>query len=64
MEKEKTKRIEYVHSMRMAAELMLKGFRIIDIQKNHKNPKFDVYCFHQTPELTQAIFQLIEKRKD
>lgn len=52
---------EYVKSMKLAAQLMLLGFRILDIQPNKKNPKFDVYCFRQTPELTKAIFQLIEK---
>ena len=52
---------EYVKSMKLAAKLMLLGFRILEIQPNKQNPKFDVYCFRQTPELTKAIFQLIEK---
>lgn len=52
---------EYVKSMKLAAQLMLLGFRILEIKPNKKNPKFDVYCFRQTEELTKAIFQLIEK---
>lgn len=52
---------EYVKSMKLAAQLMLLGFRILDIQPNKSNPEFDVYCFRQTKELTKAIFQLIEK---
>lgn len=52
---------EYVKSMKLAALLMLQGFRILKIKKDKYNPEFDVYCFRQTRELTEAIFNYIEK---
>lgn len=51
---------EYIRSMKTAAQLMLKGFRLLAIQPSKKNPEFDVYCFRQTPELTKALFKLID----
>ena len=51
---------EYVKSMKLAAKLMLKGFRILKIQPDKYKPEFDVYCFRQTRELTKAIFDIIE----
>lgn len=52
---------EYVKSMKLAALLMLQGFRILGIKKDKFNPSFDVYCFRQTDELTKAIFSYINK---
>lgn len=50
---------EYVKSMKLAAILMLQGFRILSVRKDKYNPSFDVYCFRQTKELTKAIFSYI-----
>ena len=61
MDEEKIK-YEYIRSMKTAALLMLKGFRLLEIQPSKKNPYFDVYCFRQTPELTNALFEIIEQQ--
>ena len=53
-------RYEYVKSMKLAGILMQKGFRILAIKKDKYNPEFDVYCFRQTRELTNEIFNFIE----
>ena len=57
-----TIKYEYVRSMKTAALLMLKGFRLLEIQPSKKNSFFDVYCFRQTPELTKALFEIIEQQ--
>lgn len=51
---------EYVKSMKLAGILMQKGFRILAIKTDKYNPEFDVYCFRQTRELTNAILEFIE----
>ena len=61
MSEEKIK-YEYIRSMKTAALLMLKGFRLLEIQPSKKNPYFDVYCFRQTPELTKSLFEIIEQQ--
>ena len=53
---------EYIKSMKLAALLMLDGFRILDIQKDKYKPEFDVYCFRQTKELTNAILKHIDSK--
>ena len=53
---------EYVKSMKLAALLMLQGFRILGVQKDKHNPRFDVYCFRQTEELTKAILSFANKK--
>lgn len=52
---------EYVRSMKLAAQLMLQGFRLLGVEQDKKNNKFDVYVFRSTPELTKAIFGFIEQ---
>ena len=53
---------EYVKSMKLAGILMQKGFRILAIKKDKYNPEFDVYCFRQTKELTNAILKHIDSK--
>lgn len=52
---------EYVRSMKLAAQLMLQGFRLLGVEQDKKNNKFDVYVFRSTPELTKAIFDFIKQ---
>lgn len=60
--KKETIKYEYIKSMKLAAYLMLQGFRILDIQKDKSKPEFDVYCFRQTKELTNAVFKYISNK--
>lgn len=53
---------EYVRSMKLAAYLMLDGFRILGVEKDKKNNNYDVYVFKNTPALTKAIFKYINSR--
>lgn len=55
---------EYVRSMKLAAKLMLKGFRIISVEPDKNNIGYDVYVFKKTPELTEAILTYINNSKN
>ena len=46
---------EYIRSMRLAGYLMLNGFKIYAVQKDIKNPAFDVYVFKKSGELNAAM---------
>lgn len=50
-----------VFSRRVANELEKKGFRIVRMEKNHKNERFLVYYFEDTVELRDALRPLISK---
>lgn len=52
---------EYVKSMKLAAHLMLAGFRILEVRKDRFNPSFDVYMFKSSEELTKEMIKLIEE---
>ena len=49
---ENTKKI---FTKKLAVYLRQQGFRILATEVNYKYPKFDVYLFEDTPELTEAI---------
>ncbi len=51
-----------VFSRRVANELEKQGFRIVKMEKNHKNEKFLVYYFEDTVELRDALRPLIIKK--
>ena len=55
---------EYVRSMKMAANLMLQGFRILAVEKDKKNDNYDVYIFKHTPAITKAMLNYIERSED
>lgn len=57
-----TKKYEYVKSLRLAGWLMQHGFRILRINHNLKIKGKDVYVFEQSEELTDCIFEYIDKR--
>lgn len=52
---------EYVKSMKLAAHLMLAGFRILEVRKDRFNPSFDVYVFKSSEELTKEMMKFIEE---
>lgn len=52
---------EYVKSMKLAAYLMLAGFRILEVRKDRFNPSFDVYVFKSSDELTKEMMKIIEE---
>lgn len=47
-----------VYSMKKAAQMMLQGFRPIQIQKNFKNNKFFVFKFENTDEFRDSFYKL------
>lgn len=53
---------EYIHSMKLAALLMLQGFRILGIEQDKKNNDYDVYVFKHTPELTKVMMNYIHNK--
>ena len=50
-----------VFSRRVANELEKQGFRIVKMEKNHKNEKYLVYYFEDSVELRDALKPLIIK---
>ena len=59
---DKTKKYEYVKSLRLAGWLMLNGFRILRINYNLEVKGKDVYVFEQSKKLSDCIFEYINKR--
>lgn len=56
------KKYEYVKSLRLAGWLMFNGFRILRINHNLKVKGKDVYVFEQSEQLSECIFDYINKR--
>jgi len=54
-------RTKKIFTKKLAIYLREQGFRIIDTEVNFKYPKFDVYVFEDTPELTEAILRYTNK---
>jgi len=50
-----------VFTKKLAIYLRECGFKILDTEVNYKYPKFDVYIFEDTPELTEAILNYKNK---
>ena len=44
-----------VYNKEVMMKLVRKGFDVIDIVDNNKNPKFKVFLFISTPELLEAL---------
>lgn len=47
--------IYVARSMRMSGYLMLRGFRLLNIEQSRDMPTRDVYYFKNCPELLEAI---------
>ena len=58
----KEKKYEYVKSLRLAGWLMYHGFRILRINHNLEVKGKDVYVFEQSDNLSDCIFEYINKR--
>lgn len=58
----KEKKYEYVKSLRLAGWLMMNGFRILRINHNLKVKGKDIYVFEQSENLSDCIFEYINKR--
>ena len=52
---------EYVKSMKLAGELMKRGFRILQVRKDKFNPAFDVYVFKKSDELCDTMVSIINE---
>lgn len=46
----------------IAFRLERKGFKIIKIQPNKKNPTISVYYFEDTIELHEALLEVVQRR--
>lgn len=56
------KHLYTIFSRRVANELEKQGFRIVKMEKNHKNEKYLVYYFEDSVELRDALRPLIIKK--
>lgn len=50
-----------VYSLRIANELVKKGYEIIETNINIQNPKYRVFFFEDTPEIRAEIANLARK---
>ena len=48
---------------RVAFRLEMRGFKVIKISPNKKNPQFNVYYFEDTKELHDALFEVTRNKK-
>lgn len=53
MVKEKTK--VPVYSTKVMMELVRKGFDVVGVADNDKNPRFKVFFFENTPEILEEL---------
>lgn len=58
------KKYEYVKSLRLAGWLMYHGFRILRINHNLDVKGKDVYVFEQSDNLSDCIFEYINRRTE
>lgn len=52
-----------IFNMRVANELEKFGFKVVKMDKNHKNPRYMVYYFEDSIELREALRPLINRKK-
>lgn len=50
-----------VHSQRLAAFLMARGFQLIRTEPNRKTPRYNVFIFRASAELEAAITEYSTK---
>lgn len=50
-----------IHSQRLAAALMAKGFVLIRMEPNKKTPRYNVFIFRASAELEAAITEYSTK---
>lgn len=58
----KEQKYEYVKSLRLAGWLMYNGFKILRINHNLEVKGKDIYVFEQSDNLSDCIFEYINKR--
>jgi len=52
-----------VFNMKVANELEKQGFKVVKMDKNHKDPRYMVYYFEDSVEFREALHPLITKKK-
>lgn len=50
-----------IFMQRVANQLEGRGFRVVKIAKNHKDPRYNVYYFEDTVELREALREILHK---
>ena len=50
-----------IYTQKVANQLESRGFKVVKIAPNRKNPRYVVYYFEDTLELHEAIHQLLDK---
>lgn len=49
----------YIFSPRVCGELLDRGFQYTEKRRDKKDPRFWVYLFEETPELTAAMSEIM-----
>lgn len=52
-----------VFNMKVANELEKQGFKVVKMDKNHKDPRYMVYYFEDSVAFREALHPLITKKK-
>lgn len=57
-------RLFTVYSQKLAGQLMIKGFRLVDIDRNYRYPSKNVFLFDNTDVLRKAIKEYNQGKKE
>lgn len=52
---DEAKKVRAIYTQKLAGYLMLRGFVLIDMKPNRKNPNRNDFLFGDSPELQKAI---------
>lgn len=55
MNETKSKKLKIIYSMQLAGYLMMRGFRLVRNSPDRKSPNYDIFLFHETDMLLDAI---------
>lgn len=61
-EQDNRKKAFPIYKQQLAGYLMMRGFRLMDIQENRDNPRWNVFYFMGSPEIQLAIENYTKSR--
>lgn len=51
-----------IHNASIARELMRRGFELLEVAPNRKNPQFSVYYFKDGVEFQKTLIEIFDRR--
>lgn len=53
-----------VFTRKLAYKLEMRGFKVVKIAPNKKQPKYNVYYFEDTTDIHDAFFEILREEKN